>query len=126
MHHFRCFIQGNRLAPARDDLHAADIAGQWVDEQQLAEPYAISRTLLGEALKLSNAEGLVTPEAAPQLFRARVDRIVSRRNFLVMARLEARCAFELCIKQCRRLEETPGCTRPLAALCRIRRYQSLL
>jgi DNA-binding GntR family transcriptional regulator len=68
--------------------------GQWIDEQALAAEFGISRTPLREALKLLNAEGLVTLRPRRGCFVAEVTAEELDEIFPVMALLEGRCAYE--------------------------------
>jgi DNA-binding GntR family transcriptional regulator len=79
----------------REMIFAHDLEpGAWIDEQQLAISFGISRTPLREALKALVSEGLV--ELKPRrgsfvraLTQADIDQL-----FPLMAMLEGRCAYE--------------------------------
>lgn len=76
-------IQSERLKP-----------GQWVDEQELAKLYGISRTPMREALKVLHSEGLVTlkPRQGCYVTRLNHDDVIN--IFAVMASLEGESAYE--------------------------------
>lgn len=70
------------------------VPGQWVDEVQLCESWAISRTPLREALKVLSAEGLVRHEPRRGCFVSEVTEQDLDDIFPVIALLEGRCAHE--------------------------------
>lgn len=67
-------------------------AGSWIDEQELARQYGISRTPLREALKVLAAEGLVTLKPRRGCYVSEVSDRDLDEVFGVMAVLEAECA----------------------------------
>ena len=79
----------------RQRIFAHELApGSWIDEQALAESFAISRTPLREALKVLASEGLVTLKPrrgcyVAEIFEQDLDEI-----FPLLSLLEGRCAFE--------------------------------
>jgi DNA-binding GntR family transcriptional regulator len=70
------------------------LPGMFLDEVQLAEEMAISRTPLREALKVLTAEGLVRHEPRRGCFVAEVTEKDLDEIFPVIALLEGRCAYE--------------------------------
>jgi len=68
--------------------------GVFLDEVQLAQELAISRTPLREALKVLTAEGLVRHEPRRGCFVAQVTEQDLDEIFPVIALLEGRCAYE--------------------------------
>jgi DNA-binding GntR family transcriptional regulator len=68
--------------------------GAFLDEVQLAQELAISRTPLREALKVLTAEGLVRHEPRRGCFVAEVTEQDLDEIFPVIALLEGRCAYE--------------------------------
>lgn len=67
-------------------------AGSWIDEQEIARQYGISRTPLREALKVLAAEGLVTLKPRRGCYVAEVSDRDLDEVFGVMAVLEGECA----------------------------------
>jgi DNA-binding GntR family transcriptional regulator len=81
----------------RQRLAARIVAGQLapgtpLDESQLAEEFAVSRTPVREALRLLAASGLVDQRAHAKSLVAKPDEGELRGMFDVMAELEALCA----------------------------------
>ncbi len=70
------------------------LPGMFLDEVQLAEQMAISRTPLREALKVLTAEGLVRHELRRGCFVNQATEQDLDEIFPVIALLEGRCAFE--------------------------------
>ncbi len=82
-------------ATLRDRIFAGELLpGTFLDEVQLAEQMAISRTPLREALKVLTAEGLVRHELRRGCFVNEVTEQDLDEIFPVIALLEGRCAFE--------------------------------
>jgi DNA-binding GntR family transcriptional regulator len=83
----------------RQRIFAHDLApGSWIDEQALAESFAISRTPLREALKVLAAEGLVTLKPrrgcyVTEIFERDLDEI-----FPLLSLLEGRVAHDATAK----------------------------
>ena len=67
--------------------------GDWIDEQNLAEQYGISRTPLREALKVLASEGLVELRPRRGCYVTEISRQDLDDIFPLMAMLEGRCAF---------------------------------
>ncbi|HNN89062.1 MAG TPA: GntR family transcriptional regulator, partial [Giesbergeria sp.] len=81
-------------ATLRDRIFAGELLpGTFLDEVQLAEQMAISRTPLREALKVLTAEGLVRHELRRGCFVNEVTEQDLDEIFPVIALLEGRCAF---------------------------------
>lgn len=79
----------------RDLIFAGELTqGAFVDETQLCEQLAISRTPLREALKVLTAEGLIRHEPRRGCFVNEVTEQDLDDIFLVIALLEGRCAYE--------------------------------
>lgn len=68
--------------------------GAWIDEQNLAEQYGISRTPLREALKVLAAEGLVTLKPRRGCYVTEISEQDLDDIFPLIAMLESRCALE--------------------------------
>ncbi len=66
---------------------------EWIDEQRLSKLYGISRTPIREALKVLNAEGLVTIKPHRGCFVSSMTLKEMSEIFSVMAMLEGHCAF---------------------------------
>ena len=66
--------------------------GDWIDEQNLAEQYGISRTPLREALKVLASEGLVELRPRRGCYVTEISRQDLDDIFPLMAMLEGRCA----------------------------------
>ena len=82
-------------ATLRDRIFSGELLpGTFLDEVQLAEQMAISRTPLREALKVLTAEGLVRHELRRGCFVNEVTEQDLDEIFPVIALLEGRCAFE--------------------------------
>lgn len=79
----------------RDLIFAGELSqGAFVDETQLCEQLAISRTPLREALKVLTAEGLIRHEPRRGCFVNEVSEQDLDDIFPVIALLEGRCAYE--------------------------------
>ncbi len=79
----------------RDLIFAGELTqGAFVDETQLCEQLAISRTPLREALKVLTAEGLIRHEPRRGCFVNEVTEQDLDDIFPVIALLEGRCAYE--------------------------------
>jgi DNA-binding GntR family transcriptional regulator len=82
-------------AQLRERIFAGELTpGSFLDEVQLAQQLAISRTSLREALKVLTAEGLVRHEPRRGCFVNQVTEKDLDEIFPVIALLEGRCAFE--------------------------------
>ena len=82
-------------AQLRERIFAGELTpGTFLDEVQLAQQLAISRTPLREALKVLTAEGLVRHEPRRGCFVNEVTDQDLDEIFPVIALLEGRCAFE--------------------------------
>jgi DNA-binding GntR family transcriptional regulator len=82
-------------AQLRERIFSGELTpGMFLDEIQLAEQMAISRTPLREALKVLTAEGLVRHEPRRGSFVNEVTEQDLDEIFPVIALLEGRCAFE--------------------------------
>ena len=82
-------------AALREQIFSGELLpGMFLDELQLAERLAISRTPLREALKVLTAEGLVRHELRRGCFVNEVSEQDLDEIFPVIALLEGRCAFE--------------------------------
>lgn len=82
-------------ARLRDRIFAGELLpGSFLDEVQLADQMAISRTPLREALKVLTAEGLLRHEPRRGCFVNEVTEQDLDEIFPVIALLEGRCAFE--------------------------------
>lgn len=68
--------------------------GDWIDEQDLASQYGISRTPLREALKVLAAEGLVNLIPRRGCYVTEISEQDLDDIFPLLAILEGRCAFE--------------------------------
>lgn len=66
--------------------------GAWIDEQDIAEQYGISRTPLREALKVLASEGLVTLKPRRGCYVTEISERDLDEIFTVMALLEGQCA----------------------------------
>lgn len=104
----------NRIAPTalyqevaerlRQRIFAHELQpGAWIDEQNLAEQYGISRTPLREALKVLAAEGLVTLKPRRGCYVTEISAQDLDDIFPLMAMLEGRCAAEA-VKRARRAD----------------------
>jgi len=79
----------------RQRIFAHELApGAWIDEQDLAEQYGISRTPLREALKVLAAEGLVTLKPRRGCYVTEISEEDLDDIFPLLAILEGRCAFD--------------------------------
>jgi DNA-binding GntR family transcriptional regulator len=79
----------------RQRIFAHEIApGDWIDEQDLASQYGISRTPLREALKVLAAEGLVTLIPRRGCYVTEISEQDLDDIFPLLAILEGRCASE--------------------------------
>ena len=86
-------------ATLRDRIFAGELLpGTFLDEVQLAEQMAISRTPLREALKVLTAEGLVRHELRRGCFVNEVTEQDLDDIFPVIAMLEGRCAFDATLR----------------------------
>jgi DNA-binding GntR family transcriptional regulator len=82
-------------AALRERIFAGELGpGTFLDELQLAQQMAISRTPLREALKVLTKEGLVRHEPRRGCFVAEVTEKDLDEIFPVLALLEGRCAYE--------------------------------
>lgn len=82
----------------RERIFGAQLApGSFIDEAQLCEEMAISRTPLREALKVLAAEGLVRHEPRRGSFVSQVTEQDLDEIFPVIALLEGRCANEAAV-----------------------------
>ena len=79
----------------RQRIYAHELApGDWIDEQNLANQYGISRTPLREALKVLAAEGLVNLIPRRGCYVTEISEQDLDDIFPLLAILEGRCAFE--------------------------------
>ena len=72
--------------------------GSWLDEQNLAAAFGISRTPMREAIKVLASEGLVTTKMNKGAYVTEVDRRDLEQIFTVLSLLEGQAAKETAIK----------------------------
>ena len=83
----------------REQIFAHELApGSWLDEQNLAAAFGISRTPMREAIKVLAAEGLVTTKMNKGAYVTEVDRRDLEQIFTVLSLLEGQAAKETAIK----------------------------
>ena len=83
----------------REQIFAHELApGSWLDEQNLAESFGISRTPMREAIKVLASEGLVTTKMNKGAYVTEVDRRDLEQIFTVLSLLEGQAAKETAIK----------------------------
>jgi DNA-binding GntR family transcriptional regulator len=79
----------------RQRIYAHELEpGSWIDEQDLAAQYGISRTPLREALKVLASEGLVTLKPRRGCYVTEISVQDLNDIFPLLALLEGRCALE--------------------------------
>lgn len=83
----------------REQIFAHELApGSWLDEQNLAASFGISRTPMREAIKVLASEGLVTTKMNKGAYVTEVDRRDLEQIFTVLSLLEGQAAKETAIK----------------------------
>jgi DNA-binding GntR family transcriptional regulator len=83
----------------REQIFAHELApGSWLDEQNLAVAFGISRTPMREAIKVLASEGLVTTKMNKGAYVTEVDRRDLEQIFTVLSLLEGQAAKETAIK----------------------------
>lgn len=83
----------------REQIFAHELApGSWLDEQNLAAAFGISRTPMREAIKVLASEGLVTTKMNKGAYVTEVDRGDLEQIFTVLSLLEGQAAKETAIK----------------------------
>ena len=83
----------------REQIFAHELApGSWLDEQNLAAAFGISRTPMREAIKVLASEGLVTTKMNKGAYVTEVDRRDLEQIFTVLSLLEGQAAKETAIK----------------------------
>jgi DNA-binding GntR family transcriptional regulator len=83
----------------REQIFAHELApGSWLDEQNLAAAFGISRTPMREAIKVLASEGLVTTKMNKGAYVTEVDRQDLEQIFTVLSLLEGQAAKETAIK----------------------------
>jgi DNA-binding GntR family transcriptional regulator len=83
----------------REQIFAHELApGSWLDEQNLALAFGISRTPMREAIKVLASEGLVTTKMNKGAYVTEVDRRDLEQIFTVLSLLEGQAAKETAIK----------------------------
>ncbi|MBU3575638.1 GntR family transcriptional regulator [Polynucleobacter sp. UK-Mo-2m-Kol15] len=79
----------------REQIFAHELApGSWLDEQNLAAAFGISRTPMREAIKVLASEGLVTTKMNKGAYVTEVDRRDLEQIFTVLSLLEGQAAKE--------------------------------
>ncbi len=83
----------------REQIFSHQLApGSWLDEQNLALAFGISRTPMREAIKVLATEGLVTTKMNKGAYVTQVDRHDLEQIFTVLSLLEGQAAKETAIK----------------------------
>ena len=83
----------------REQIFAHELApGSWLDEQNLAAAFGISRTPMREAIKVLASEGLVTTKMNKGAYVTEVDRRDLEQIFTVLSLLEGQAAKETAMK----------------------------
>ena len=83
----------------REQIFSHELApGSWLDEQNLAAAFGISRTPMREAIKVLASEGLVTTKMNKGAYVTEVDRRDLEQIFTVLSLLEGQAAKETAIK----------------------------
>jgi len=83
----------------REQIFAHELApGSWLDEQNLAVAFGISRTPMREAIKVLASEGLVTTKMNKGAYVTEVDRRDLEQIFTVLSLLEGQAAKETAMK----------------------------
>jgi DNA-binding GntR family transcriptional regulator len=83
----------------REQIFAHELApGSWLDEQNLAIAFGISRTPMREAIKVLASEGLVTTKMNKGAYVTEVDRHDLEQIFTVLSLLEGQAAKETASK----------------------------
>jgi DNA-binding GntR family transcriptional regulator len=83
----------------REQIFAHELApGSWLDEQNLAVAFGISRTPMREAIKVLASEGLVTTKMNKGAYVTEVERRDLEQIFTVLSLLEGQAAKETAIK----------------------------
>lgn len=83
----------------REQIFSHELApGSWLDEQNLAIAFGISRTPMREAIKVLASEGLVTTKMNKGAYVTEVDRRDLEQIFTVLSLLEGQAAKETAIK----------------------------
>ena len=83
----------------RAQIFAHELApGSWLDEQNLAAQFGISRTPMREAIKVLASEGLVTMKLRRGAYVTEVDRGDLEQIFTVLSLLEGQAAKETAVK----------------------------
>ena len=83
----------------REQIFSHELApGSWLDEQNLAAAFGISRTPMREAIKVLASEGLVTTKMNKGAYVTQVDRRDLEQIFTVLSLLEGQAAKETAIK----------------------------
>jgi DNA-binding GntR family transcriptional regulator len=83
----------------REQIFSHELApGSWLDEQNLALAFGISRTPMREAIKVLASEGLVTTKMNKGAYVTEVDRRDLEQIFTVLSLLEGQAAKETAIK----------------------------
>jgi len=83
----------------REQIFAHELApGSWLDEQNLALAFGISRTPMREAIKVLASEGLVTTKMNKGAYVTEVDRCDLEQIFTVLSLLEGQAAKETALK----------------------------
>ena len=79
----------------REQIFAHELApGSWLDEQNLAAAFGISRTPMREAIKVLASEGLITTKMNKGAYVTEVDRRDLEQIFTVLSLLEGQAAKE--------------------------------
>ena len=83
----------------REQIFAHELEpGSWLDEQNLAAAFGISRTPMREAIKVLASEGLVTTKMNKGAYVTEVDRRDLEQIFTVLSLLEGQAAKETAMK----------------------------